>query len=179
MCHLVYTNFQRQGAVINMTVGEIRDAERSKDHRVISVWEHKTVAAHGPAKIACHVKYYQLLLDLIGDRERSDIFFLTSTGEKVTHVAYELEKLGDAFGKKLICTPTMNRKRIATSIGAEGSEKAEKGAASHMSHSIEVHRSVYQHHGDKHESVDKYVFELLHHYAHALMPHLFYTATSD
>lgn len=115
------------------------------------------MAAHGPAKIACHVKYYQLLMDLIGDKERSDILFLTSTGEKVTHIAHEL---GEAFGKKLMCTPTMNRKRIATSIGARKPRRVQPTTC------LTPLSSVYQHLGDKDESVNKYV---LHRYAHALM----------
>ena len=35
MCYLVYTNFQRQGAVVNMTMG---DAENKNEFQVVSVW---------------------------------------------------------------------------------------------------------------------------------------------
>ena len=37
MCHLVYTNFQRQSAVINMTVAEVRAAKVHKEYHVVSV----------------------------------------------------------------------------------------------------------------------------------------------
>ena len=61
MCYLVYTNFQRQGAVANMTAGEVLGAEKCRDHSIIYVWEHKTVSTHGSARIAAHVRVYQLL----------------------------------------------------------------------------------------------------------------------
>ncbi len=51
MCFLVYTNYQRQGAVINMTMGELDSAETKGDLKVVSVWDHKTAAAHGAARI--------------------------------------------------------------------------------------------------------------------------------
>lgn len=30
MCHLIYTNFQRQGAVTNMTAAEVRNAKKKR-----------------------------------------------------------------------------------------------------------------------------------------------------
>ena len=74
MCHLVYTNFQRQSAVINMTVSEVRGA---KVHHVVSVFEHKTTNTHGSAKIAVNARVYSLLLRYTGEREGSDLVFLT------------------------------------------------------------------------------------------------------
>jgi len=34
MCFLAYTNFQRQGAVANMTAGEVMAAQKSKNNYV-------------------------------------------------------------------------------------------------------------------------------------------------
>ena len=77
---------------------------------VISVWQHKTTNSHGAAKLAVHVKVYQLLTRYCGEREGSDLVFITATGEKVTHMGYELEKFSEHFGKKFLVTPTLNRK---------------------------------------------------------------------
>lgn len=65
MCYLVYTNFQRQGAVANMTAGEVLSAQKCREYQIIMVWEHKTVATHGSARIAVHIRVYQLLLRYI------------------------------------------------------------------------------------------------------------------
>ena len=64
MCHLAYTNFQRQGAVLNMTAGEVMAAQKSKSSAfmTISVWQHKTTATHGSAHVVVHMRVYQLLL---------------------------------------------------------------------------------------------------------------------
>lgn len=47
---------------------------------------------------------------------------LGTSGEKVTHIAHELEMLAEAFGKKFTVTPTLNRKKVATAVGLNGSE---------------------------------------------------------
>jgi len=119
------------------------------------VWDHKTVSSHGPARIVLHVRVYQMLLDYMGSKEGADLVFLTSSGEKVTHVGLELEKLGESFGKKFSISPTMNRKQVATAIFKTGSETDEKAAADHMTHSLEVHRSTYQHKGGAEETVSR------------------------
>ena len=106
MCHLVYTNFQRQSAVINMTVAEVLAAKVHKEyHDVVSVWEHKTTNAHGAAKIAVNARGYSLLIRYTGEREGSDLIrytgeregsglvFLTKSGDKLTHIGYEYEQL--------------------------------------------------------------------------------------
>ena len=157
MCHLVYTNFQRQGAVSNMTVKEVQDAKVSREYRVISVWDHKTANAHGPARLAIHVKIYQLLERYVGGRDGADIVFLTNSGAKVTHIGYELEQFSECFGKKFTVTPTENRKQVATTVGLVGTHEDERNAAKHMSHSYEVHRAAYQHDGGPQHSVARSV----------------------
>lgn len=164
MCYLVYTNFQRQGAVANMTVAEVQAATKSREYRVISVWEHKTTNSHGAAKLAIHIKVYQLLQRFIIEKEGSDLVFTTSNGEKVTHISVELDKLAEAFGKKFSITPTLNRKQIATVIGNRGTEAEERDAASHMSHSLEIHRASYQHKGGVEQSVSRFVTRFLNFY---------------
>ena len=55
MCYLVYTNFQRQGAVANMTAGEVLSTDKCNNYRIVMVWDHKTVSTHGSARIAIHM----------------------------------------------------------------------------------------------------------------------------
>ena len=81
--------------------------------------------------------------------------FKTSTGEKVTHIGYELQKLSDAFGKKFTMTPTLNRKAVATAVGLTGSDADERNASKHMTHSVDVHRDSYQHSGGAEQHVCK------------------------
>ena len=92
MCHIVYTNFQRQGAVANMTVREVREAKVSREYRVVLVWEHKTTMTHGGAKLAVHIKVYQLLLQFCEELVEADLVFTTLNGEKVLSI-YFLDKL--------------------------------------------------------------------------------------
>lgn len=147
--------------MLNMTAGEARasrtlTSKKSKDYRVMSVWNHKTVITHGAAQIACHIKVYQLLMEYIGDKKGADLVFTTSSGERVTHIGLELEKLGDVFGKKFIVTPTMNRKQIATTLSQTGSEADVRGGAMHMSHSLQVHQGSYQQKGRADDAVERY-----------------------
>lgn len=116
MCHIVYTNYQRQGAVANMTAKEVLSAKQTRDFYVVLVWEHKTSDSHGSAKLAMSTRVYQLLRRYMEGKSGADLVFTTTTGEKTTHVGHELEKLGEAFGKKFSITPTLNRKQLATTV---------------------------------------------------------------
>ncbi len=87
MCYLTYTNFQRQGAVANMTAGEVMDAEKCREYRVIQVWEHKTVMTHSSARLACHIRVYQLLMEYLEKTQEGCRF---TQLEKVTHITVEL-----------------------------------------------------------------------------------------
>lgn len=157
MCYLTYTNFQRQGAVANMTAGEVKAATKSKEYLVVLVWDHKT-ASSGPAKVAVHRRVHQLLLEYMGEKKPEDLVFTTTnTSEKVTHISLELDKLGDHFGKKFATSPTLHRKQMATVVGHMGDEALEKEAAIQMTHSLDVHRSAYQHSSGVEQSVKRYL----------------------
>lgn len=165
MANLCYTNFQREGAVANMTAKEVRLAERSRGHWVIYVWDHKTANAHGSARIVASERVFEMLQKHLGDKHGDDLVFVTSEGKRVTHIASELQQLGHAFGKKLQVTPTTARKMIATSVGLTGTDAEERNIAKHLTHSIDIHRAAYQHQGKTSESVSTY--ELLTHHASA------------
>lgn len=58
----------------------------------------------------------------MGAKAGADPVFTTSTGEKVTHIAAELEKLGEHFGKKFSLTPTPVCKQIDTAVCLTGTK---------------------------------------------------------
>ena len=71
---------------MNMTASEVMDATSSNTFQVISVWDHKTAAAHGPAKIALKEEIYQLLVQYMGSKTGADLVFTTSGGKRLTHI---------------------------------------------------------------------------------------------
>lgn len=83
----------------------------------------------------------------------SSLVFVTAMGEKVSHVAHELEKFSESFGRKFNISPTLNRKQVATVVGLNCSKEEEKSVAKHMTHSLAVHRASYQHAGDEDVSI--------------------------
>ena len=86
----------------------------------------------------------------------ADLVFTTCTGE-VTHIAVELERLGELFGKKFSITPTSHRIAMATEVGKCCTESDVRATAHHMTHSVEVHRSTYQQSGNADETAQTYV----------------------
>ncbi len=104
MCYLVYTNFQRQGAVVNITMGELRSADNKNTFKVVSVWGHKTVTSHGSARIVMPVNIYKIINDQSPPGEDTNLVFTTAAGGKVTHIGAELTKLhGGLFRKEVCC----------------------------------------------------------------------------
>ena len=83
-----------------MTMGELRSAEEKNKFRVVSVWGHKTVTAHGAARIVMPAKVYEIIMEHSPQGEDTNLVITTASGGKVTHMAEELTKLGDSFGKK-------------------------------------------------------------------------------
>ena len=83
----------------------------------------------------------------------ADLVFTTCAGEKVTHIATELEKLGKHFGKKFSFTPPLVSKQNATAVCQTGREA---GVRSTVTHSLEVHRSAHQQENTD-QCVDRYL----------------------
>ena len=112
---------------------------------VISVWNHKTAAQHGAAKIVTPTWLYAIIKRFVEGKDTSDLAFTTSGGGKISHTGIELEQLSAAFGKKFAITPTENRKAIATEIAEIGTEAEIRKTARHMTHSVDTARRAYQH----------------------------------
>lgn len=84
-----------------MTMGELDSAETKGDLKVVSVWNHKTAAAHGAARIIIPSQIFQLIKDQSpSPSEESQLVFQSEAGTKITHMGSELATLGDKFGKK-------------------------------------------------------------------------------
>lgn len=139
-----------------MTASEVKAKYESRGLCVVHVWEHKTVTSHGSAKIVMPPWVYEILMTYTGDKTGADRVFQTTTGEPVTHLSIELEKLGNIFGKKLTMSPTTNRKTVATTVGRTVSDAEERRVAAFMSHSLNTARSNYQHLNDSESAVEVY-----------------------
>ncbi len=63
------------------------------------VWEHKKA---GSALLAVHTRVYDLLLEYMRPKVGADLVFHTASGENVTDMGIELEKLSEHFGQKFI-----------------------------------------------------------------------------
>ena len=50
---------------------------------------------------------------------------------KGNSITPKLKKLGEHFGKKLLATPTLHRKQIATTVAMEGIESDVRGSEPH------------------------------------------------
>ena len=109
MCYAVYTNAQRQAIVLNMTIGEVKRAavftRGFTSFYTISVWEHKTTQSFGLAKVVLPEWVFTLLTRYIASFRDGcsdeDLVFVTRSGEKISKIAGEIEKLSTQFGKKV------------------------------------------------------------------------------
>ena len=164
MCYCVYSNAQRQGAVTNMTVGEVLEAvpiHKGNDcfHR-IKVWEHKTKASFGSAHIVIPSQIYDLLSRYITlfrcKEEVQSLAFVTSAGRKVTQISEDLKALSSAFGQTLSINPTLNRKAASTKAATSLTDNDMRIVATHMSHSVTTAKKHYQHLADTNSAVTAY-----------------------
>ena len=154
MCYLIYSNGQRQGVVINMTVGSIRQAEvvhwGQESYYRIRVWQHKTTAKFGSASVVVPFSTFTLLKRYIelqrGDFEDDEPAFTTTTGAKVPKVSEDLKHLGEYFGETFEINPTLNRKILSTKASVNFSDNKVRAVATHMTHDVETAKRFYHVH---------------------------------
>ena len=93
-----------------MTIGEAKNAKDFvrgfNRFKTISVWQHKTAAQFGSAKVVLPYKVYELLLKYMEkyrpEATDEDLIFVSpATGERIQRVAGVLEQLSAHFGKKV------------------------------------------------------------------------------
>ena len=107
MSVLIYPNAQRPGIVKNLTVNEFLDRQIiDEDKILIKVFQHKTIAARGPASIAIS-KTIDNLLSLHYNGVRKSItskpsmenrFFLTPTGNEFRKITEKIQGVAKNFG---------------------------------------------------------------------------------
>lgn len=112
----------------------------------IKVWNHKTVAVFGPARIVCPLWVYDLAKRHARGKQGEELVFTTAYGGKLTHIGVELERLGKLFGKNLTVSATTNRKATATAVAlAKTTDLEVRSLASYMTHSVSTAQAAYQH----------------------------------
>ncbi len=139
MCYLTFTNLQRQGAVVDMTAKEVVDAEVKKSHCIVHVGDHQTTRSHGCARIVMPNKVYTMLKDYVGEKSGTDLAFWTSSGERVTNMAIELERFSGRFGKKFT---TENNKAIIGNTSTEADERSARSLYQHLDNAVTAHLQV-------------------------------------
>ena len=140
---LAYKNWQRPGAIINLTVSEANNAKLRTDGIIASA-VHKTSYTHGPAVMV--LKGDDALAFRIYRRWRNanhkdlDTFFVTLEGTKLTNY----QSLIKTYLRKLVLhhlqLPTITdvRKLGATEVAGEADEATMEMLAEHMSHKKET-----------------------------------------
>ena len=161
---MLYTNAQRPGAVMNMTIGEVRAAEAvnrcSTTFFRIRVWEHKTTASFGSAAIVVPLGIYTMLKSYIEcvrrEGEDEDLVFLTNNGNPLTKAGHELENLASSLKEELPLTPSLNRKILATTAAANLEDDQLRVVANHMTHDVKTAARYYYIQRDAETAMDAY-----------------------
>lgn len=139
---------QRQGAVFRMEADKLKAAVTNSEGMVcIKVWNHKTVAAFGCARIVRPKWVCELTTRHACGKQGAELVFTTGNGEKkLTHIEVELERLGKLFGKDIRVNSTTNRKATSTAVGlARTSDLEVRSLASYMTHITTTAQTSYQH----------------------------------
>ena len=164
LCYMLYTNAQRPGAVMNMTIGEVQAAEAvhrcSTTFYRIRVWEHKTTASFGSAGIIVPSGIYSMLRSYIEcvrqEGEDEDPVFLTNNGNPLSKAGNELENLARSLNEEVPLTPSLNRKILATTAAANLEDDQLRVVANHMTHDIKTATKYYHIQKDAETAMDAY-----------------------
>lgn len=150
--NLIYSNAQRPGIVKNMTKDEFIDRKRISANKVlIKVFEHKTIAARGPANVVIStfiekfmVKYYEDIRMHITPKEgMEDKFFLSYSGNEFRKITEMIKKTAKQFNLPMP-TACLHRKVIATAGQKHLDDKGMRSLSSHMAHSSATSARFYQ-----------------------------------
>ena len=127
---LLYRNSQRPGTIINMTVEEanqVQEVHKAEEmYAIVNVKEHKTSLVYGSAKLVMSVQIYQMFKTFwdhirpqLGYMENWRPLFITTTGQKPSHISTDIKQLAAEINESVMLGPTAVRK--ATSSLAAGS----------------------------------------------------------
>ena len=112
-------------------------------YHIISVWDHKTKAAHGSARLVVPDRMYKLIQHYVQylrptpETGSEEYVFLNSHGKHLTHTANDLKLLASEFGEEeLDLTPTEIRKQVSTSAASHCTDADLRRVAKHMGHDL-------------------------------------------
>lgn len=150
--NLIYANAQRPGIVKNMTTYEFNDRTKIADNKVlIKVFEHKTIAARGPANVVIAttienlmVKYHQgIRMDIIPQQGMENRFFLSHSGNEFRKITETIQKIAKKFDLPMP-SACLHRKVIATAGHKHLDDQDMRSLSSHMAHSAATSARFYQ-----------------------------------
>ena len=150
---LLFKNWQRPGAVVNLKLKEYRQAkpvmEGGSEVLVIPVHDHKT-QGKGPANVSCEgedikvLRRFHNVVRPFCDTENACPYFFTLDGERrISNANYYIQKLGRQYGLDI---PTATRvRKIGSTAAVQSCSAAESTLLStHMGHSQPTQQMYYQ-----------------------------------
>ena len=149
-----FGNGHRSGVSANMLVDEFVKAKCASNVYIINVWNHKTVAYYGPAKVVLKPKHYEWLkVFVLKIRKqlpcRDENVFLSWTGKaqasgaisgRLHNLWVKVGIFDDVNSKRLSCNTI--RKTCNTSLRETGSKRLQE-AADLMAHSLQTAQTNY------------------------------------
>lgn len=150
--NLIFLNAQRPGVVQNMTIAEFMNRKTISTNKVlIKVFQHKTIAARGPANVVISETIENLMLqyhrgirsNIIPKPAVKDHFFLTRAGSEFRKITETIQKVAKKF-KIPMPTPCLHRKVIATAGQSTLDDRDMRSLTSHMAHSAATSARFYQ-----------------------------------
>ena len=151
---LLYSSWQRPGAVENCTIEEFQASKTEEVDGsvkvVISVKHHKT-GTMGPANLvfsADHMEklltYVEYIRPQVDPESKSPYLFVRAVGEQLTQLSNRIKAVGKKFGIKV---PTATRvRKIASTVTALHcrSSSDTKRVTKQMCHSASTHEKYYE-----------------------------------
>ena len=150
--NVIFPNAQRPGVVQNMTIAEFTNRKTISTNKVlIKVFQHKTVAARGPANVVISETVKNLMLqylkairnNIIPKPAVKDRFFLTRAGSEFRKITETIHKVAKQYNIPMP-TPCLHRKVIATAGQSALDDRDMRSLTSHMAHSAATSARFYQ-----------------------------------
>ena len=144
-----YLNWQRPGAVINLTLEEAENARYTETSIILQSKEHKTAQTHGPAVMVLSGLPAEVFKTyLIWRRQQTFAvanFLVTENGQALVNYPSLVQTLLQQLHiTTKLPTITAVRKLGATAVVAEGDETQTEQLAEHMSHKKDTSAFYYR-----------------------------------
>ena len=149
-CSPTYSNLQRPGAVINMTMPEATAATPREDgHFIYSSADHKTGNVYGPAHMVLNPQTANLFSICLSDVRptiitSSDKALVTYNGSPLTHYRHFIRSLCTKFHLQMLPNLTTMRKAGAIAAVSDLPPSEMEVVSHHMSHSSSTSERFYR-----------------------------------